>query len=131
MALIDAGEQDHEICREALTHLSGPMLITWPVFTESMYLLGDAGGWKAQKALWTLLSRRDVEVIELATESVERSRFLMEKYSDTPMSLADATLVAVAEQLELKRIFTLDSDFDVYRSRGRQRFEIIPSLTRG
>jgi hypothetical protein len=31
------------------------MLITWLVFTEAMHLLGDAGGWKAQSALWALL----------------------------------------------------------------------------
>ena len=103
------------------------MLITWPVFTEAIYLLGDAGGWKAQSSLWTLLTRGDIEIIELPVEAVERSRYLMEKYSDTPMSLADASLVAVAERLGLKRIFTLDSDFDVYRYRGRQRFETIPS----
>jgi hypothetical protein len=102
------------------------MLITWPVFTEAMYLLGDAGGWKAQSALWTLLTRGDMEIIELAGETVDRSRSLMQKYSDTPMSLADATLVAAAEKLGLKRVFTLDSDFDVYRFRGRQRFERIP-----
>jgi len=126
VALIDAGERDHEVCREALAHISGPMLVTWPVFTEAMYLLGDAGGWKAQRALWALLIRDDVEIIELTGETAERSRFLMEKYSDTPMSLADATLVAAAERLGLKRIFTLDSDFDVYRFRGRQHFEKIP-----
>lgn len=77
--------------------------------------------------LWILLSRGDIEIIELAEGTVDRSRSLMEKYSDTPMSLADATLVALAERLGLKQIFTLDSDFDVYRFRGRQRFERIPS----
>lgn len=102
------------------------MLITWPVVTEAMYLVGDAGGWKAQRALWILLARGDIEIVELAEEAVERVRSLMEKYSDTPMSLADASLVAVAERLGLKRIFTLDSDFDVYRFRGRERFERIP-----
>ncbi len=103
------------------------MLVTWPVLTEAMYLLGDAGGWKAQSALWTLLTRGDLEIVELDREALERSRSLMEKYSDTPMSLADASLVAAAERLSLKRIFTLDSDFDVFRFRGRQRFEKIPS----
>lgn len=125
--MIDAGESDHELCRNALADLSGPMLITWPVFTEAMYLLGDARAWKAQTVLWTLVSRGDVEIVDLTKESVERSRFLMEKYSDTPMSLAHASLVAVAERLGLRRIFTLDSDFDVYRFRGRRRFERIPS----
>lgn len=126
MALIDAGETDHDLCRGALGDLSGPMLITWPVFTEAMHLLGDAGGWKAQRALWALLTRGDIEIIEIAGDTLDRFRSLMEKYSDTPMSLADASLVAVAEHLGLKRIFTLDSDFDVYRVRGRQPFERIP-----
>jgi predicted nucleic acid-binding protein len=129
VALIDAGEPDHEICRDALADLAGPMLVTWPVFTEAMYLLGDAGGWKAQAVLWALVSRGDLEVIELTEESIGRCHVLMEKYSDTPMSLADASLVAGAESLGLKRIFTLDSDFDVYRFRGRQRFETIPTAS--
>lgn len=101
------------------------MLTTWPVFTEAMYLLGDAGGWKAQRTLWSLLERADLELVELGETSVERTHALMEKYKDRPMGLADATLVAVAEERGLKRIFTLDSDFDFYRRR-RERFERIP-----
>jgi predicted nucleic acid-binding protein len=50
----------------------------------------------------------------------------MEKYRDAPMDIADATLVAVAEARDLKRVFTLDSDFGVYRFRGREAFELIP-----
>ena len=42
------------------------------------------------------------------------------------MILADATLVAAAEAVDLKRIFTLDRDFTVYRFKGRQRFEVVP-----
>ena len=44
------------------------------------------------------------------------------------MDLADATLVALAEEGNDRRIFTLDSDFHVYRIRGRQRFDVIPPL---
>ena len=36
-------------------------------------------------------------------------------------------LVAYAEEHGHRRIFTLDSDFDVYRIRGRQRFDVVPS----
>jgi hypothetical protein len=51
----------------------------------------------------------------------------MDQYADRPMDLADATLVAFAEEHGHRRIFTLDSDFHVYRLRGRQRFEVIPA----
>ena len=51
----------------------------------------------------------------------------MDRYADRPMDLADATLVALAEERGDRRIFTLDTNFQVYRFRGRQRFETIPT----
>ena len=56
----------------------------------------------------------------------ERMRRLMEQYRDTPMDLADASLVATAEMLNLRRIFTLDSDFYVYRINNTGVFEVAP-----
>lgn len=53
-------------------------------------------------------------------------KVLMEKYSDTPMDLADASLVAAAESQGLHRIFTLDDDFRVYRIKGTTAFEVVP-----
>ena len=126
IALVDSGEVDHKPCVEALTHLTAPMITTWPTLTEAMYLLGSAGGWKAQEALWKLIGRGDLQLIELDESMCKRTQALMAKYQDMPMDLADASLVAVAETLNMKRIFTLDSDFHVYRFKGRQAFEIIP-----
>lgn len=102
------------------------MVTTWPVMTEAIYLLGDAAGWSAQRALWQMIERNALEVSELQANDVSRARALMEKYRDTPMGVADATLVAIAESRGFKRVFTLDSDFRVYRYRGRESFEIIP-----
>ena len=50
----------------------------------------------------------------------------MEQYQDVPMDLADEELVAAAEALGTRRIFTLDSDFYVYRWLGTEAFEVIP-----
>ena len=44
---------------------------------------------------------------------------------DTPMDLADASLVAVAESQDIPRIITLDSDFYVYRIKGKRMFEVL------
>ena len=126
IALIDRGEPDHGICVEALASLIGPMMTTWPAFTEALYLLGGAGGWTAQEALWKLVERGDLELIDLDPPSRHRARILMAKYQELPMDLADATLVAIAERLNLKRIFSLDRDFHIYRFKDRQAFEILP-----
>ena len=126
VALIDRGEPDHERCVETLSRLTAPMVTTWPAFTEAMYLLGSAGGWKAQEALWKLLDRGDLELVPLDDALRDRTQALMAKYRDIPMDLADATLVAAAEALGLTRVFTLDRDFQVYRLRGKRKFEVIP-----
>ncbi len=127
VALIDADESDHEMCALALHALSLPLLTTWPAFTEAMYLLGRAGGATGQQALWKLLLSRRLDIADLSHAALERSAVLMAKYADRPMDLADATLVALAEERGERRIFTLDSDFQVYRIHGRTRFEITPS----
>ena len=105
----------------------GPLVTTCPAFTEAMYLLGDAGGWPAQRALWQMRSQDALDVVDLTTDSIDRVRQLMEKYQDVPMDLADATLVALAEVRNLRRVFTLDSDFAVYKLRGRLSFQLVPS----
>jgi len=127
IALIDADEQDHERCRKALDELRLPLLTTWPAFTEAMYLLARVGGWKAQQALWRLVLREDLLVDPLSPEATVRAARLMETYADRPMDLADATLVALAEERGLTRVFTLDADFAIYKLRGRRHFDVVPA----
>ena len=127
IAILDRGEAWHRACVECLSELSGPMLTTWPTLTEAMYLLGDAGGWMAQDALWRLVEHGDLEIAVQGAEQAKRMRALMEKYHDRPMDLADASLVALAEERGLRDIFTLDrADFQIYRIRGRQTFRLWP-----
>jgi predicted nucleic acid-binding protein len=127
IALIDKGEQDHLRCVEALEEMTAPMVTTWPAFTEAMYLSGSAGGWRAQEALWNLVERGDLQLLALDQPSQKRARALMKKYQDTPMDLADASLVAAAETLDVTRVFSLDHDFEIYRWKGRRKFEIVPA----
>ena len=129
VALIDRGEADHSRCRSALESLTRPMLTTWPAFTEAIYLLGSAAGWLGEAALWRLLLRGDLELAALNELMIKRSYALMEQYRDVPMDLADATLVAVAEERSLTQIFTLDSDFQIYRLKGKRAIEPVPLPT--
>jgi len=127
VAMIDADEPDHEACLRVLDDIALPLVTTWPAFTEAMYLLGRAGGIEAQRALWRLVQTDRLVVAALSPAAVDRSARLMDQYADRPMDLADATLVAYAEEHGRRTVFTLDSDFGVYRFRGRQQFDTIPS----
>lgn len=127
VALIDADEAAHALCRATLGQLELPLSTTWPAFTEAMYLLARAGGSAGREALWRLALSGRLRVLDLSSPAVERSAQLMAKYADVPMDLADATLVAVAEEHGNRRVFTLDGDFQIYRLHGRQRFDVVPA----
>jgi predicted nucleic acid-binding protein len=94
--------------------------------TEAMYLLERAGGAEAQGELWGFLD--DGLVVPHIPEAKEWERVLdvMKKYQDVPMDFADASLVVAAERLGLRRIFTIDSHFNIYRINGKDAFEVAP-----
>jgi uncharacterized protein len=127
IALIDADEADHELCRAVLAQIQPPLLTTWPAFTEAMYLLSRAGGATGRRALWTLVTTNRLVIVDLTESEMRRSIALMERYADLPMDLADATLVAVAEARGLLEVFSLDRDFRVYRLHGRKPFVVFPA----
>jgi hypothetical protein len=52
------------------------------------------------------------------------------QHADLPMDYADATLVALAEELDTHWILTTDRrDFGRYRLNGRKSFRILPAAS--
>jgi hypothetical protein len=109
-----------------LPGLIAPLVTSWPAFTEAMYLLGEDGGWAAQERLWRLALRNDLRIESVDGPGLKRASELMLKYRDLPMDLADATLVVIAESNRAARVFTLDKDFRLYRTRDGKAFDIVP-----
>lgn len=79
-----------------------------------------------QRLVWQYITGGTLRIHPLSEAEITRMQTLMEKYKDTPMDFADASLVAAAETLGLHRMFTLDSDFYVYRLANGAAFEIVP-----
>jgi predicted nucleic acid-binding protein len=50
---------------------------------------------------------------------------LLVKYEDTPMDFADACLVQMAETSREAKVWTIDSDFKIYRLSNRR---VVPVL---
>ena len=84
------------------------------------------GGWPLQRNLWAYVGEGVLQLHSPTEAEQKRMQQLMAQYHDTPMDLADASLVATAETLTLTRIFILDSDFYVYRLQDNDTFEVIP-----
>ncbi len=79
-----------------------------------------------QKLLWAFVEQHALHFYTLTVTDGTRMSFLMEKYRNVPMDLADASLVTAAEALRTSRIFTLDADFYIYQRNDREPFEVVP-----
>jgi predicted nucleic acid-binding protein len=126
VSLLDKDDFQHAACLAVLRDLPrGPLLTTWPCFTEAMYLLGLVGGHRYQSNLW--LWRRDgrLTLLDLTQTEAERMDALMAQYTNVPMDLADASLVALAESRDHRRLFTIDSDFYIYRLADNSVLEVV------
>jgi hypothetical protein len=127
IALLNAEDPAHTRCAEALQSLPAqPLLITVPSFVEAMYFLGKLGGFTLQNYLWALWIQGKIAIHCPSDAELQRMRTLMEKYADIPMDFADASIVAAAESLNLDTVFTIDSDFYVYRLHDRHPFRVFP-----
>jgi len=88
-----------------------------------MYLLGRSSG--AHDVLLDHLERGALNIAFQMAEHTTLLRRLLHKYRDTPMSLADACIVRMAEIYEDHAVFTLDTDFGIYRKHGRTPLALI------
>lgn len=117
VAFFDRAERHHDWIAERIEEFDAPLLVCEPVLAETMHLLSRYP--KAQDALFELLQNGALRVAFRIAEHVEALRKLRHKYRNTPISLADACIVRMAEIHEQHAVLTLDSDFCVYRKHGR------------
>lgn len=122
VALLDARERRHRWAVEAFAAVEGPLATCEAVLTETCFLLR-----RWPEAFEQVLERVEDGVLKLAALGADGPalRKLMRKYSDVPITYADAYLVRLSEKLPGARVLTLDRDFEVYRRNGR---EVIPLL---
>lgn len=127
LALLDARQGDlHVRARSALQTLRAPLLTTSPCFTEAMYLVGRLSGWPLQDLLWQMVRDASLKIHVPHDGELSRASDLMMQYQNVPRDLADATLVAAAEILRARQVFTFDRDFFIYRLAGGESLQIIP-----
>ncbi|HEX5757752.1 MAG TPA: PIN domain-containing protein [Thermoanaerobaculia bacterium] len=124
LALANRNDRYHALANERLRELREPLVTTWPVVTETCYLLLSRLGTANQRTFVDSFAAGAFEVFDLRREHGPRISALMKTYSDLPMDLADASLVLLAEELDDGRILSTDArDFRTYRWKHREPFE--------
>ena len=121
IALFDKDDRYHSQVLIFLKKYKERLITTWPVITEAIHMLSFSI--EAQKSCLRWIKRRGLFIFDLSNDHIERLIELMDKYSDLPMDLADASLWVASEELLTVRIATIDSDYKVYRPRPGVSFK--------
>lgn len=124
--LVDHAQPRNAEFRTCFNTIRRPLLTTWPVFTEAMYLVFGIGGWPLERKLWDFILLDLVRFHFPDAAETRRMVDLMDRYRDRPMDLADASLVAAAETLNDPIILTQDADFYIYRFQDMHVFTVMP-----
>jgi predicted nucleic acid-binding protein len=123
VALLDRRDKDHSWVVEQMSRLRRPLHTCEAVLTEACHLLRQLP--QAQAAILEMLA---AEVLAVSFQLGEQSRpvlALLQRYGNVPMSLADACLVRMSELISECVVFTLDSDFRIYRRHRRQKIPLV------
>ncbi len=125
VAYLDAGDPAHGEVASRLDAFAGALATTSAVITEAMHMLAVSR--HGPRALAELVAASGLEVYDLCRPpELSEAVTLMEKYADTPMDFADATLVLLAEGLNVHEVLTLDRrGFSTYRTRQRRPFVLV------
>jgi predicted nucleic acid-binding protein len=123
VALIDRRDHYHSWVKTELATIEPPLLSCEAVISEAWFLLQRVSN--GRETLIGLLKSQQILVAFQFNEEVESITSLLTRYLSVPISLADASLVRMAELYPQSEVLTLDSDFLIYRKHKNQPIPVI------
>ena len=126
IAIYNRSDRHHARCMRALAAVAAPLVTCEAVIAESFHMLRFARG--AAESILGSIERGEIEIQFKLTDSSANVRTILKKYDDLEADLAEACLVAMADDLDTGDILTLDSDFKHYRWRRNRAFRLLIPL---
>lgn len=124
VALLSRDDVHHERAERMFAECAPPLRCPEAVLAEACFLMRKVHDAGPSEVL--ALGRKGVYAIPMSiNEHWVILEALLAKYSDQPISLADACLIRSAEIHREARILTFDDDFRIYRWSRNKRFQII------
>ena len=126
-ALTDQGDRNHQRVLAVAQSVSEPLVLPVVVLPEACYLIASRLGHQAMCRFVSSMTPDTVQVECLTTEDLVRVHGILEQYADSQLDFTDAAIVAIAERLNITRVYTLDRrDFSIIRPSHCDYFELLP-----
>ncbi len=122
---LDRSDSAHDFVCRRMEGLVADLVTTGPVITEAMFFVQNIPG--GPQALTAFLEGSGVVIADVFTyPALTEAAILMDKFCDTPMDFADASLVVTAQQLGISGVLTLDErGFRTYRFSRNKPFHLV------
>jgi predicted nucleic acid-binding protein len=126
-AMADEDDEWHDRVRAFLETGRRQLVVPVTVLPEVCYLIGPYLGAAAETRFMRSVQRGELRIETLSRADLTRTVAVMEQYRDARLGFVDASLVAVAERLQIREILTTDRrHFSLVRPRHCAAFTLKP-----
>lgn len=131
VAAINRRDPAHQVCRKLLDTRADDLLVTPYVIAEVCWMAASRIGATAEANIIDAVAAGELQQVTITDDELRRIAELLHQYADLHggqgLSLADASVVAVAEHRGIREIATLDvTDFSLVRPRHVPHFTLLP-----
>ena len=121
----------HKRCARLLA-ANRPLVVSPLVLAELDYLTAQIAGVKAELTLLGELCSGAYELAVFGIDDLIRAHAIVDRYSDLPLGLTDASLIVLADRYNTNAIATLDErHFRIAKSLQGAPFRILPADAEG
>jgi predicted nucleic acid-binding protein len=126
-ALANTQDEHHRKVINVVRRLSEPVILPLTVLPEICYLLDTRLGHASMRQFVANVLTGAMELTSLNKADIARALKILQQYGDTRIDFVDATIIALAERLQITRILTVDQrHFRIVRPLHCSAFELLP-----
>jgi predicted nucleic acid-binding protein len=131
VAALNRRDSQHHACRKLLDDRVDELLVTPYVVAEVCWLVSSRIGAAAEANVIDAVAAGELRQVVIGEEELRRIAELLHQYTNLHggqgLSVADASVIAVAEHQGIREIATLDvTDFTLVRPRHVPYFTLLP-----
>jgi predicted nucleic acid-binding protein len=127
-ALYDADDSHHLSASQVIQAELGPFFLPVVLLAEIDYLLSARLGADAALDFLQSVEQGAFTLVDFRSDDLARCRELVGQYRDLPLGIADASVVATAERLNIPRLLTVDErHFRAVKPRPFNHFILLPA----
>ncbi len=123
VAFLSKNDQWREWTLEQMQSLPAPYLTCEAVIVEACFLMQNSHNGKED--VLSLVEAGILKIDFSLSNEISEIKSLITKYKNVPMDFADACLVRMSELQDNSIVFTVDSDFRIYRKNGKKEIPLI------